>query len=130
MKIDDLISKLARNLAAAKEPINREILANYVFPLQQAVTIRVSTRAEAQLMLDVYRQSTISFPYPFGDHFCWAEISEKLGNPLCYMLVPPDSVYPHWQVYLNPDPLFIGSFFCVVPRWPNKAKEKIQCIDD
>ena len=115
MKIDDLISKLARSLADAKEPIKRAILASHLFTLQQAVAIRVSTRAEAQLMLDVYRQSLASFPYPFGDHFCWVEISEKLGNPLCYMLMPPDSEYPHWQVYLDPSPPFAEGFFAWSP---------------
>ena len=115
MKIDDLISRVARDLAGAKEPIKQAILANYLSMLQQAVAIRVNTGAEARLMFDVYRQSLASFPYPFGDHFCWVEISERPGSPLCYMLMPPDSKYPHWQVYLNPSPPFAEGFFAWSP---------------
>ena len=62
MKIDDLISKMAQDLADAKEPIKRVLLDNCLFAMQRAVAIRVRTRAEARLMLDVYRQSLTSFP--------------------------------------------------------------------
>ncbi len=63
MRIDDLISRIAHELADVRVPIKQAILANNLLPLQQAAAIRVNTKAEADLMLDVYRHNLIPFLY-------------------------------------------------------------------
>ncbi len=115
MRIDDLISKIAQHLAIARNPQTRAILANQLLALQQSVAIRVNTKTGADAMLNVYKQSLAPFPYPFGEHGCWGEISTGSKMPLCYLLMAPDDTWPHWQIYLNWDPPYVGHMFAWSP---------------
>ncbi len=62
-------------------------------------------------MLDVYKQSLAPFPYPFTDRHCWVEILTGSISPICYLVMPPDDLWPHWQIYMNPDPPYLAGYF-------------------
>lgn len=109
MKLDDLIQETTKALAKLK---HSNLALNYMLDqLKSSVAIKVNTKAEADIMLEVFKTELFDFPYPFGPYLCWIEIPVEGRESICYSVMAPYEEWPHWQIYLNPQDTARGGQF-------------------
>jgi hypothetical protein len=104
MKLDEVIDQVEKDLGKTRDKLKQNMLLHHHQALKMCIPIRVKTKVEADNMLDVFRASPVSFPYPFGSLLSWIEIPLDQNQYITYIVMPPDEKWPHWQVYLNPNP--------------------------